>query len=86
VQISVLSPPEPLAFASEAELLALLRPGVDGLILDDRGRRGTFLPSVWAQLPEAREFLAHLKRKAGLPADHWSATLTVARYTTESFG
>lgn len=85
LQISVLSPPEPLAFASEAELLALLRPGVDGLILADCGRRGTFLPSVWAQLPEAREFLAHLKRKAGLPADHWSSTLTVARYTTESF-
>ena len=86
VQISVLSPPEPLIFTSEAELLTLLRPGVDGLILADRGRRGTFLPSVWGQLPEPREFLAHLKRKAGLPADHWSATLTLARYTTESFG
>jgi hypothetical protein len=85
LQISVLSPAEPLTFASEVELLAQLRPGVDGLILADRGRCGTFLPSVWAQLPEAHEFLAHLKRKAGLPADHWSSTLTVARYTTESF-
>jgi hypothetical protein len=85
LQISVLSPPEPLTCASEEELLARLRPGVDGLILADRGRRGTFLPSVWGQLPEPREFLAHLKRKAGLPADHWSQTLRVERYTTESF-
>ncbi len=86
VEISVLSPPEPMQFRSEAELVAQLRPGTDGLILADLGRRGTFLPSVWAQLPEPRDFLVHLKHKAGLPADHWSATLTVARYTTESFG
>ena len=85
LEISVLGPAEPLTFASEAELLGLLRPGVDGLILSDHGRRGTFLPSVWAQLPDPRDFLAHLKGKAGLPASHWSATLTVARYTTESF-
>jgi AmmeMemoRadiSam system protein A len=86
LEISVLSPAQPMHFRSEADLLAQLRPGIDGLILSDLGRRGTFLPSVWSQLPAPRDFLVHLKHKAGLPADHWSATLSVERYTTESFG
>ena len=72
-----------MSFASEADLLAQIVPGVDGLILEDAGRRGTFLPSVWESLPEPRQFLAHLKRKAGLPEHHWSDTLKVWRYRTE---
>jgi len=85
IHISVLTPAEPMAFSSEADLLRQLRPGLDGLILEDGWARGTFLPSVWESLPEPREFLAHLKRKAGLPMNHWSAKLRVYRYTTESF-
>jgi len=86
VHISVLSPAEPMTFTSEADLLAQIRPGIDGLILTDGQLRGTFLPSVWESLPDPRDFLIHLKRKAGLPAGHWSDRLRVARYTTESFG
>jgi uncharacterized protein len=86
VHISVLSPSEPMTFVSEADLLAQIRPGLDGLILSEGGARGTFLPSVWESLPRPRDFLNHLKRKAGLPADHWSDGLRVERYTTESFG
>lgn len=86
LHIAILSPPEPLRFQSEADLVGQLRPGLDGLILEDRGRRGTFLPSVWEQLPTPALFLEHLRRKAGLPAHHWSETLRVSRYTTESFG
>ncbi len=86
LHISVLTPSEPLGFHSEAELLGQIRPGVDGLILSDRGHRGTFLPSVWESLPEPGQFLEHLKRKAGLPFGYWSESLKVARYTTESFG
>ena len=71
VSISVLGTPEPLAAASEAELVAAARPGVDGLILADHGRRGTFLPQVWETIPDAGEFVRRLKQKAGLPADHW---------------
>ncbi|WJW74546.1 AmmeMemoRadiSam system protein A [Thiohalobacter sp. IOR34] len=85
IHISVLSPPTPVEFSSEADLLSRLRPGIDGLILEDRGRRGTFLPSVWDQLPDREQFLQHLKLKAGLPPDHWSDSLRVWRYTTESF-
>ena len=85
IHISVLSPAEPMAFTSEADLIAKLRPGVDGLILEDGSARGTFLPSVWDSLPDPQDFLAHLKRKAGLPVSHWSPDLKVFRYRTESF-
>jgi AmmeMemoRadiSam system protein A len=84
--ISILNPAEPLEFDSETDLLQQLRPGVDGLILEDRGRRATFLPSVWDSLPSAADFLRHLKMKAGLSPDYWSNTLRAQRYTVEEFG
>ena len=83
---SVLTPAEPMVFEDEPDLLRQLRPAVDGLILEDGWARGTFLPAVWESLPEPRQFLNELKRKAGLPAHHWSKTLKVSRYRTESFG
>ncbi len=86
IHLSILNPPEPIRFKSEEDLIRQLRPGVDGLILKDGLNRGTFLPSVWESLPQPRDFLQHLKRKAGLPADHWSDTIKVDRYTTESIG
>jgi AmmeMemoRadiSam system protein A len=86
LEISVLSRPEPMSVRDEADLLGQLRPGIDGLILEDRGARGTFLPTVWESLPKPRDFLAELRRKAGLPPGHWSGTLKVSRYRTETFG
>jgi AmmeMemoRadiSam system protein A len=86
LHISVLSPPEPLRFGSDEELLAQLRPGVDGLILHFQHYRATFLPSVWESLPDPYIFLTHLKQKAGLPLDFWSPDLRAERYTTEYFG
>jgi len=82
--ISVLSLPAPIAFESEADLLAQLRPGVDGLILEAEGRRGTFLPSVWETLPMREQFWSHLKRKAGLSGEYFSKDMRVLRYTTTS--
>jgi len=84
IHISVLSQPEPLQFSSEEELLAQLRPRVDGLIIEEGYHRGTFLPSVWEQLPTPHEFLQNLKHKAGLAPDYWSSRIRVRRYTTES--
>ena len=83
LDISILGEPEELAFTGQQDLVRQLRPGIDGLILQEGARRGTFLPSVWEQLPEPAMFLAHLKRKAGLPLDYWSDTLRVWRYTVE---
>lgn len=85
IHVSILSLPEPLSFESEADLLRQIRPGTDGLILEEGWHRGTFLPSVWESLPDPVDFLRHLKRKAGLPADYWSGKLKVQRYTTEAF-
>ncbi|WP_295392931.1 AmmeMemoRadiSam system protein A [uncultured Thiodictyon sp.] len=86
LHLSILSAPEPMSFSDEQDLLRQLRPGVDGLILTDGGARGTFLPAVWESLPQPRQFLTELKRKAGLPGNHWSGTLRVSRYYTEAFG
>ncbi len=85
LKLAVLGPPARLAFSSEEDLLAQLRPGEDGLILSDRGQRGTFLPMVWESLPAPADFWRQLKRKAGLPVDHWSETLRVERYRAENF-
>jgi AmmeMemoRadiSam system protein A len=86
LHLSLLTRPVPISFRDEADLLGQLRPGEDGLVLQDGPNRGTFLPSVWESLPEPATFLAHLKQKAGLAANHWSAHVEVYRYTTESFG
>jgi AmmeMemoRadiSam system protein A len=85
LHVSILTPPEAFSVSSESDLLAQLRPGVDGLILEDGHARGTFLPSVWKSLPQPKEFLRHLKRKAGLSENYWSDSLKLYRYETESF-
>lgn len=85
IHISILSPAELIDFSSEQDLLSKIRPGIDGLILQDGYHRGTFLPSVWEQLPDPRQFLRHLKQKAGLPTDYWSDSVKISRYTTEMF-
>ena len=85
IHISVLGDPEPMQFESEQDLLRQLRPSVDGLILEEGTLRGTFLPSVWEQIPDPANFLARLKVKARLPDNYWSPMIRVWRYTTESF-
>lgn len=82
LEISVLSPLEPLDVATEAEALAALRPGVDGVVLTHGLRSGVFIPEVWKQLPEPKDFLGHLKRKAGLP-HVWQPGTRVERFTAE---
>lgn len=83
--LSILSDTSPIEFHSEADLLAQIRPGIDGLVLSDKNQQGTFLPSVWEQLTTPQEFLQHLKRKAGFAGDYWSDTVEVRRYSVESF-
>jgi AmmeMemoRadiSam system protein A len=86
LSISVLSPLVPIAASSEAELCAALRPGVDGLVIECRAARATFLPIVWREIPEPARFLAQLCRKAGLEGSDWPADLRASRYTTRAFG
>ena len=87
VHIAILGPQVPLAVSSETELLGTIRPGVDGLTLEaPAGHRATFLPQVWDQLPAPRDFLVHLKRKAGLKADYWSTEMEFWRYRMIELG
>lgn len=85
VEISVLGKPEPMIFESEEDLLQKIRPNIDGLILEYGVNRGTFLPSVWEQLPDKKEFLNHLKMKAGLPLQWWDNAAKISHYETFSF-
>lgn len=84
IHISVLSSPEDMHIAGEADLLAQLLPGIDGLIIEEDCYRSTFLPTVWESLPQPEDFLRQLKLKAGLPADYWSKTIRARRYTVQS--
>lgn len=86
VEVSLLSNPEPLRFSSDAELLAQLRPGEDGVILEFQGRRATFLPQVWEALPDKHRFLQELAAKAGLPAGTRLAQCSVHRYHVDKWG
>ncbi len=85
IEVSLLDPSEPLPCTDEAEAIARLRPGIDGLVLSCGAQRATFLPQVWDSLPQPRDFLARLKQKAGLPADYWSPQLTLERYTVRKW-
>jgi AmmeMemoRadiSam system protein A len=85
VEVSILSPARPMDFSDEADALAQLRPGIDGVILEHGWHRATFLPQVWEQLPDPREFMAHLKSKAGLAPNFWADGIRLSRYSVEKF-
>ena len=80
LSVSVLTPPAPMTFTGESDLLAQLRPGIDGLIIEDSNRRSLFLPSVWEEIPDKRQFLTALRLKAGMPADHFSPGFRAQRF------
>jgi AmmeMemoRadiSam system protein A len=80
LSISILTAPEPIAAASETELLDNIRAGQDGLILTEGSRSAVLLPQVWEMLPDRAQFFAALKEKAGLSRDHWSDTVRASRF------
>jgi AmmeMemoRadiSam system protein A len=86
IEISRLSAPAPLEYATPDDLITKLRPGIDGVVLKDGFRRATFLPQVWEQLPEPPTFLDHLCQKMGAPHDLWRRRhLAVEVYQVEEF-
>ncbi len=85
IEISLLSATELIPAASEQHARAMLRPGIDGVVLEFGRKRSTFLPQVWEQLPEPGTFLVHLKRKAGLPSDFWHDSVRLSRYTVQKW-
>lgn len=86
VEISILTDPTPLVYTDTVDLLNKLRPGVDGLIIKKGFNQATFLPQVWEQLPDRKEFLRHLCLKAGLDRDAWKHDkLEVFVYQAQAF-
>lgn len=85
IEVSVLSALRPVPVADEAEAIAVLRPGVDGVVLEYGGRRATFLPQVWDKVAGPADFLAHLRLKLGVPAAFWSEEIRLSRYTVDLF-
>ncbi len=71
IEISVLTPPEPLPYKKPEELLARLVPGRDGVILRSGNHQSTYLPQVWEQLPDKVAFLEQLSLKGRMPRDGW---------------
>ncbi len=85
IEVSVLSPATLISYKNESDALAQLRPNIDGVVFEYGGYRSTFLPQVWEQLPQAALFLAHLKRKAGLPDNFWAEGIKLSRYTVQKW-
>lgn len=80
VEVSLLTPAAPMAFRDEADFMAQLRPGVDGIVFQYGRHRSTFLPQVWESLPDSVQFMQQLKRKAGLPPNFWHEEVSISRY------
>lgn len=86
IEISRLTLPKKLVYTDAEDLLARLRPNVDGVILRDGPRRATFLPQVWEKIPDKSEFLDNLCYKMGAAPDTWRRkTLEVLVYQVEEF-
>lgn len=80
IEISILTPQQPMDVTDEKDLLTKIRPGIDGLIIRNTQYGATFLPQVWQQLPNPRQFLAHLKSKAGMAPGVWPEDMECFRY------
>lgn len=86
IEISVLTVPEILDHRDPDELLEKLKPGIHGVILSSGWHGSTFLPQVWKQLPDKKEFLRQLCLKGGMPADAWKDKKTTVKvYEAEYF-
>lgn len=85
LEISVLSPLERLDVHSEQETLDALRVGVDGVVLSAGSRSAVFIPEMWKELPDPKQFLWYLRRKGRLPLDRWPENMKVERFTAELF-
>lgn len=86
IEVSRLTKPQPLVYTSAADLLAKIRPDVDGVVLRDGLRQATFLPQVWEQIPDKAEFFEHLCAKLGVAPDLWRHKhLEVLVYRVEEF-
>lgn len=81
IKLSLMSPLTPVPAATEDDVLAILRPGVDGLVIRHGAGNATFLPAVWDKVPDPLAFLRQLEGKAGLRPGQWPRDVQAWRYT-----
>ena len=85
IEVSLLSAPQAMSCRDEDDAILQLRPSIDGIVMQYRQHRATFLPQVWEVLSQPGEFLAQLKRKAGLPPEFWAEEMQLSRYTVSKW-
>ncbi len=88
IEVSILTIPEEVEYDGVKDLKERIKPYVDGVIINLHGKRATFLPQVWEQLPDFETFLAHLYLKAGINTKYLEGTeeqAEVFTYQVEKF-
>lgn len=86
IEVSILTRPEKLDYTDADDLIAKLLPGIDGVMIEKRYHSATFLPQVWKQLKDPKDFLNQLCLKAGLSQEEWkSGDLIVSTYQVQVF-
>lgn len=84
IEVSILTKPQKLEYEDYLDLISKVTPHKDGVILKYGQYQGTFLPQVWEQLPDRREFLDHLSHKAGANPEIYKYNPEIYIYRVES--
>ncbi|MCP3955834.1 MAG: AmmeMemoRadiSam system protein A [Desulfobacterales bacterium] len=86
IEVSILTKPKKLEYTNSKDLLSKLKPNIHGVIIKYNKHKATFLPQVWDQLPDTKDFLSHICQKAGLVSDEWEkGKLEVLTYKVQYF-
>jgi AmmeMemoRadiSam system protein B/AmmeMemoRadiSam system protein A len=81
IEISALTPPEPVASSNE------IRFGIDGVVLSKDGHSAVFLPQVAPEQGwDVNQMLTQLSLKAQLPADAWKEGASFLVFQADVFG
>jgi len=83
IEISLLTIPRHLEYIDLIDLEKKLVPNKHGVILELEGKKATFLPQVWDQLPTFNEFMVHLCKKAGLDPSNLSGLPKIQIYEAQ---
>jgi len=87
VEISVLTPPEPIKVKDTQDYPQKIKIGTDGLIVKYGFRKGLLLPQVATEQKwGAKEFLSNACMKAGLTPDYWlDPQVKIYKFSAEVF-
>lgn len=83
IEVSLLTPPQYLAYEDSADLKSKIQVGIDGVILSQGNNQATFLPQVWEELGEFELFFSHLCQKAGMDSQCLESHPEIYTYQVE---